>query len=55
MDTGYGFVSLVGFDFRAPIIYTDFVITNDKGVSTWLIGRDNLNDVPLFSKNRRTH
>lgn len=36
---------LVGFDLRKPRIYTDFGITNDKGVSTWLIGRDNFDDV----------
>ncbi len=36
---------LVGFDLRRPKIYTDFGISNDQGVSTWLIGRDNLDDV----------
>jgi tyrosine-protein kinase Etk/Wzc len=36
---------LVGFDLRRPKIYTDFGIGNDQGVSTWLIGRDNLEDV----------
>ena len=36
---------LVGFDLRRPKIYTDFGISNDKGVSSWLIGRDNLDDV----------
>jgi len=36
---------LVGFDLRKPKIYTDFGITNEQGVSTWLIGRDNLDDV----------
>ena len=36
---------LVGFDLRRPMIYTDFGISNDQGVSTWLIGKDNLNDV----------
>jgi len=36
---------LVGFDLRKPKIYTDFGITNDKGVSTWLIGRDNLQGI----------
>jgi capsular exopolysaccharide synthesis family protein len=36
---------LVGFDLRRPMIYTDFGIGNDQGVSTWLIGKDNLDDV----------
>lgn len=36
---------LVGFDLRKPKIFTDFGITNDKGISTWLIGRDSLDDV----------
>ena len=36
---------LVGFDLRKPKIYTDFGITNDKGVSTWLISRDTLDEV----------
>ena len=36
---------LVGFDLRKPKIYTDFGISNDKGVSTWLIGRDTLDEV----------
>lgn len=36
---------LVGFDLRKPKIYEDFGIKNDKGVSTWLIGRDNLDEV----------
>ena len=36
---------LVGFDLRRPKIYTDFGISNDHGVSTWLIGRDNIDDV----------
>ena len=36
---------LVGFDLRKPKIYGDFDISNDLGVSTWLIGRDNLNNI----------
>jgi capsular exopolysaccharide synthesis family protein len=36
---------LVGFDLRKPKIYTDFGISNEKGVSTWLIGRDMLDEV----------
>ena len=36
---------LVGFDLRKPKIYTDFGLGNDQGVSTWLIGKDGLEDV----------
>jgi tyrosine-protein kinase Etk/Wzc len=36
---------LVGFDLRKPKIYSDFGIGNEKGVSTWLIGKDELQDV----------
>ena len=36
---------LVGFDLRKPKIYTDFGLSNEKGVSTWLIGKDGLQDV----------
>lgn len=36
---------LVGFDLRKPKIYTDFGLSNEKGVSTWLIGKDELQDV----------
>ena len=36
---------LVGFDLRKPKIYQDFNLTNDKGVSTWLIGKDDVKDI----------
>ena len=36
---------LVGFDLRKPKIYNDFGFGNEKGVSTWLIGKDELKDV----------
>jgi tyrosine-protein kinase Etk/Wzc len=36
---------LVGFDLRKPKIYTDFGLNNDHGVSTWLIGKDRLQDI----------
>jgi tyrosine-protein kinase Etk/Wzc len=36
---------LVGFDLRKPKIFQDFNLSNEKGVSTWLIGRDKLEDV----------
>jgi capsular exopolysaccharide synthesis family protein len=36
---------LIGFDLRKPKIIQDFNLTNDKGVSTWLIGQDKLQDI----------
>lgn len=36
---------IVGFDLRKPKIYQDFNLSNEKGVSTWLIGRDKLEDI----------
>lgn len=36
---------LVGFDLRKPKIYQDFNLDNEKGVSTWLIGKDKLQDI----------
>jgi capsular exopolysaccharide synthesis family protein len=36
---------LVGFDLRKPKIYEDFKLTGEKGVSTFLIGRDSLDDI----------
>lgn len=36
---------LVGFDLRKPRIYQDFNLDNEKGVSTWLIGQDKLQDI----------
>jgi tyrosine-protein kinase Etk/Wzc len=36
---------LIGFDLRKPKIFQDFNLNNEKGVSTWLIGKDNLQDI----------
>lgn len=36
---------LLGMDLRKPRIYQDFSLSNDKGISTWLIGKDKLEDV----------
>ena len=36
---------LVGFDLRRPKIYSDFKLDNLQGVSTWLIGKDELKDI----------
>lgn len=36
---------LVGFDLRKPKIIKEFNLDNSRGVSTWLIGTDNLKDI----------
>jgi capsular exopolysaccharide synthesis family protein len=36
---------LIGFDLRKPKIFQDFNLKNEKGVSTWLIGKDKLEDI----------
>jgi capsular exopolysaccharide synthesis family protein len=36
---------LVGFDLRKPKIFQDFGLSNEKGVSTWLIGQDKMQDI----------
>lgn len=36
---------LVGFDLRKPKIYEDFGLDNSRGVSTFLIGRDNIDSI----------
>jgi len=36
---------LVGFDLRKPKLFQDFSLDNEKGVSTWLIGQDSLQDI----------
>jgi tyrosine-protein kinase Etk/Wzc len=36
---------LIGFDLRRPKIYSDFDLSNEKGVSTWLSGKDQLEDI----------
>ena len=36
---------LLGFDMRKPKIYDDFKISNEHGLSTWLIGKDELKDI----------
>ncbi len=36
---------LIGFDLRRPKLYNDFDLNNEKGISTWLIGQDELNDI----------
>jgi tyrosine-protein kinase Etk/Wzc len=38
---------LIGFDLRKPKIFSDFGKTNDKGVSTWLIGQSSLDAIIL--------
>ena len=36
---------LIGFDLRKPKIHNYFGLKNENGVSTWLIGRDKLEDI----------
>lgn len=36
---------LIGFDLRNPKIFDDFNLNNEKGLSTWLIGQDSLDDI----------
>jgi len=36
---------LVGFDLRKPKIFMDFNLSNEKGLSSWLIGAEHLNDI----------
>lgn len=36
---------LLGFDLRKPRIFQDFNLQNEKGLSTWLIGKDKLEDI----------
>lgn len=36
---------LIGFDLRKPKIYQDFDLHNERGVSTWLIGTDKIQDI----------
>lgn len=36
---------IIGFDLRKPKIHQEFKLKNDKGVSTWLIGQDKLQDI----------
>jgi capsular exopolysaccharide synthesis family protein len=36
---------LLGFDLRRPKIFSDFGLSNEKGITTWLIGRDKLDEV----------
>lgn len=46
---------LVGFDLRQPGIYNDFSVENNHGVSTWLIGKDKLENVIIESKQSNLH
>jgi len=36
---------IIDFDLRKPKVNTDFGLNNDRGVSTWLIGKDELQDI----------
>ena len=36
---------LLGFDLRKPKLQKEFGLSNEKGISTWLIGKDDLPDI----------
>jgi capsular exopolysaccharide synthesis family protein len=36
---------IVGFDLRKPKLYKDFCVDNNQGISSWLIGKDKLEDI----------
>ena len=36
---------IVGFDLRKPKIFDEFNLKNDRGVSTWLIGKDSFENI----------
>lgn len=36
---------LVGFDLRKPMLFQDFNLDNERGISTWLIGQDSIEDI----------
>jgi capsular exopolysaccharide synthesis family protein len=36
---------LIGFDLRKPKIFQDFNLSNERGISTWLIGKDKIQDI----------
>jgi len=36
---------LVGFDLRKPKLFQDFNLDNERGISTWLIGQDSIEDI----------
>lgn len=38
---------LIGFDLRKPNIYKDFGLTNERGLSTYIIGNNKLEDIIL--------
>ncbi len=46
----YGKTVLVGFDLRRPRIYNDFNLTNELGVSNFLIGREKLEAIVQKTK-----
>ncbi|HBE40468.1 MAG TPA: hypothetical protein DDW27_04570 [Bacteroidales bacterium] len=41
---------LLGFDLRKPKIFGDFELSNEKGISTWLIGKDKLPEIVQKTK-----
>jgi tyrosine-protein kinase Etk/Wzc len=46
---------LVEFDLRRPKIFSEFNLDNEHGISTWLIGKDNLEDAIKETKHVNLH
>jgi tyrosine-protein kinase Etk/Wzc len=43
---------LVSFDLRKPRLYTEFGLDNEKGISTFLIGRDSVDDIVIQTSHK---
>jgi tyrosine-protein kinase Etk/Wzc len=46
---------LVRFDLRRPRLYSEFNIDNENGISTYLIGRDNIDDIIKKTSQKNLH
>jgi tyrosine-protein kinase Etk/Wzc len=46
---------LIGFDLRQPGIYSDFNLDNERGLSTWLIGKHKLQDIIKMTNYNNLH
>jgi tyrosine-protein kinase Etk/Wzc len=46
---------LIGFDLRQSTLHSDFELDNERGISTWLIGKDILEDIIQSSGHENLH
>ncbi len=46
---------LLGFDLRRPMLHTEFEFDNKKGITTYLIGQDKLEDIIQETKYKNLH